>query len=88
MFQYGIIKERSAALFTDALRANLLSAQGYKTQILEFIDMEHTPKNLLIRAIRQKNAKPSTEKMQECEQMEKMLGCNLTLGRLLKEEGK
>lgn len=88
IFQYGIIKERSAALFTDALRANLLSAQGYKTQILEFIDMEHTPKNLLIRAIRQKNAKPSIEKMQECEQMEKMLGCNLTLGRLLKEEGK
>ena len=59
IFQYGIIKERSAALFTDALRANLLESQGYKTQILEFIDMEHTPKNLLIRAVKQK--KKNTE---------------------------
>ena len=51
VFQYGIIKERMAALYTDALRAQLLEHQGYRTQILEFIDMEHTPKNLLIRAV-------------------------------------
>ena len=50
--KYGIIKERIAALLTDALRANLLEQQGYETQILEFIDMEHTPKNLLIRAVK------------------------------------
>ena len=49
---YGIIKERMAALVTDAVRANLLAAEGYETSILEFIDMEHTPKNLLIRAIK------------------------------------
>lgn len=42
--QYGIIKERMAALLTDAVRAQLLTQQGYDTQILEFIDMEHTPK--------------------------------------------
>lgn len=52
VLKYGIIKERVAALFTDALRANLLEQQGYSVQILEFIDMEHTPKNLLIRAVR------------------------------------
>ena len=52
IFKYGVIKERMAALITDALRANLLEQQGYETQILEFIDMEHTPKNLLIRAVR------------------------------------
>ncbi len=55
MFQYGLIKERTAALFTDALRANILKDWGYKVQILEFIDMEHTPKNILIRGILQKN---------------------------------
>lgn len=51
VFQYGLIKERMAALYTDALRAQLLEGQGYRTQILEFIDMEHTPKNILIRAV-------------------------------------
>jgi hypothetical protein len=52
VLKYGIIKERITALLTDALRANLLEQQGYETQILEFIDMEHTPKNLLIRAVK------------------------------------
>lgn len=53
VFQYGLIKERMAALYTDAIRAQVLEWCGYRTQILEFIDMEHTPKNILIRAIRQ-----------------------------------
>lgn len=51
MLQYGLIKERTAALFTDAIRANILKDFGYQVQILEFIDMEHTPKNILIRAV-------------------------------------
>ncbi len=51
---YGILKERMAAIVTDAIRAEVLKTKGYSTEILEFIDMEHTPKNLLIRAVKSK----------------------------------
>lgn len=57
---YGLIKERMAALVTDALRAQILESKGYQVQILEFIDMEHTPKNILIRAV--KAGKPKDSK--------------------------
>lgn len=50
-FRYGIVRERMAALLTDSLRAELLTSCGYKVQLLEFIDMTHTPKNILIRAV-------------------------------------
>lgn len=59
VLKYGIVKERIAALVTDALRADLLEQQGYDAQILEFIDMEHTPKNLLIRAVKRTGAEKS-----------------------------
>lgn len=52
VLKYGLLKERLSALVTDAVRANLLEEMGYDTQILEFIDMEHTPKNILIRAVK------------------------------------
>ena len=52
VLKYGLIRERMAALVTDALRAGVLEEQGYEVQILEFIDMEHTPKNILIRAVK------------------------------------
>jgi hypothetical protein len=60
MLTHGIIRERFAALATDSIRASLLDLLGYKTQILEFIDMEHTPKNLLIRAVKQKQTATRT----------------------------
>lgn len=57
VLQYGIIRERMSALITDALRADMLKAEGYETDLLEFIDMEHTPKNILIRAVRKEDVK-------------------------------
>lgn len=62
ILKYGLIKERISALITDAVRANLLEEQGYDTQILEFIDMEHTPKNLLIRAVKKEGAAKMQQK--------------------------
>lgn len=55
MEKHGIIKEKLSSLVTDSLRANILEILGYSTQLLEFIDMEHTPKNILIRAIKNDN---------------------------------
>ena len=67
IMDYGILKERMAALLTDEIRAKLLENAGYETQILEFIDMEHTPKNLLIRAVkRQEGSKKLPEELKAC----------------------
>ncbi|MBO6015777.1 MAG: SAM-dependent methyltransferase [Lachnospiraceae bacterium] len=52
ILKYGLLKERISALITDGIRANLLEELGYRTQILEFIDLENTPKNILIRAVK------------------------------------
>lgn len=83
LFKYGILKERFAALLTDALRAELLEQQGYEVQILEFIDMEHTPKNLLIRAVKQKGMKTCTTDSYEalCD----ALNAHGTLEKLLRD---
>ncbi len=68
VFRYGILKERIAALVTDGLRAELLEHIGYRVQVLEFIDMEHTPKNILLRAVRRNNIVPSGIKRERFEQ--------------------
>jgi len=52
--RYGTVKDRQAALMTDSIRANLVASRGYKTQLMEFVDLAHTPKNLLIRAVKTK----------------------------------
>lgn len=84
VLKYGLIKERMSALITDALRANLLEEQGYDTQILEFIDMEHTPKNLLIRAVKRKGMKPQSRRT-DISEVTGYLGVSPTLERLFKE---
>lgn len=82
--RYGLIKERMAALMTDSIRANLLEVSGYKTQILEFIDMEHTPKNILLRAVKKPRPKKTVEKAQkEIENVISEFGLRPTLVDLL-----
>ena len=83
VLQYGLIKERMAALYTDALRAEILENRGYRTQILEFIDMEHTPKNILIRAVKQGGPKDNRK---EIEDILQFLGTEQTLAGLLLKE--
>lgn len=87
-FQYGLIKERTAALMTDAMRGQLLEMKGYKTQLLEFIDMEHTPKNILIRGVKSKGLLPKAARKQQMENYQKcrdFFGVELTLEKLFKE---
>lgn len=81
---YGILKERFAAMATDAVRGALLEGMGYETQILEFIEMEHTPKNLLIRAV--KGGRPSAGKWEKAVRFCKQFGLKPTLQTLLEEE--
>ncbi len=85
IFQYGIVKERVAALLTDAMRAQYLEFCGYRTQLLEFIDMEHTPKNILIRSIYQGESANNTE---ELRRIETFFDVNPTLKQLLEGEKK
>ena len=83
VFKYGLLKERIAALVTDGLRAEMLEQCGYDTQVLEFIDMEHTPKNILIRGVkRTKEREADFRKYDQCCQA---LEIAPTIGRLLKE---
>ena len=77
--KYGLIRERMSALFTDAIRANLLEEAGYQVQVLEFIDMEHTPKNILLRGV--KTGEPHVSN--DLRQMIEGLSVSPTLEKLL-----
>ena len=90
VMEYGLLRERFAALVTDGLRAKYLESEGYETQVLEFIDMEHTPKNILLRAVRRGKTDgvieaESRKKLEECEAF---LNIQPTLGRLLSEKSR
>ncbi|MBE5947966.1 MAG: SAM-dependent methyltransferase [Lachnospiraceae bacterium] len=82
VFKYGIVKDRMAALLTDALRAEYLENCGYRTQILEFIDMEHTPKNLLIRGVLRKDGS-CTDNKNKLNSIESFYNVNPILKSLL-----
>jgi Cyclopropane fatty acid synthase and related methyltransferases len=85
--KYGIIQERVAALMTDSVRANLLESVGYKTQVLEFIDIAHSPKNLLIRAVKANVSKDKREEaLKEVEKLMKQFNLSPTLFNLFKND--
>ena len=83
LLKYGIIKERFAALCTDALRAEYLEKCGYGVQILEFIDIEHTPKNLLIRAVKKSDKQSARKKERDCTKLEEALKILPSIKKLL-----
>ena len=83
ILKYGLLKERVSALITDAVRANILEENGYQVQVMEFIDMEHTPKNILIRAVLD-GKKRSTD----IKKMTDLLNIDTTLQKLMMNRGK
>lgn len=84
--KYGIVKERMAALMTDAIRANVLEYSGYKTQLLEFIDISHSPKNILIRAVKTNVSKvKKDEARREVERILETFSAEQTLAKLIFE---
>ena len=86
--RYGLIQERFSALATDALRGALLEACGYQVQMLEFVDFSHSPKNLLIRAVKKNvSAEKRRKALSQAEMLMKQFSIEPTLYRLLKEDG-
>lgn len=84
MMKYGIIKERTAALATDALRGTMLEYRGYKTQLLEFVDLAHSPKNILIRAVKSNVSKEKKNRsLKEATDMCQFFGAEPTIFKLL-----
>ena len=83
ILKHGILKERIAALLTDGLRAQMLEACGYKVNVMEFIDMEHTPKNILIKAIRSSETSDDMA-YKTYQSISKDLNLDLSLGKFIK----
>ncbi|MDM5250630.1 SAM-dependent methyltransferase [Lysinibacillus sp. G4S2] len=83
MLQHGLVRERFAALATDSIRAEILSLVGYEAKLLEFIDMENTPKNILIRAYKT-GKKPSSEQRANYDAFLKLLNAKPFLANELK----
>ena len=81
LLRHGLAKERFAALVTDTLRAQLLELQGYRAQLVEFVSLEHTAKNVLIRAV--KGAPAAAEARRAYEELRDSLGLDPALERLL-----
>ena len=86
LLKHGILKERFSALLTDSVRSLLLEAMGYRCQVMEFIDMEHTPKNIMIRAIRKKSNKDKDKFLDEFFMLKKQYYIQPKLYELLSQE--
>ncbi|MFJ8063477.1 methyltransferase [Psychrobacillus sp. NPDC096426] len=84
MLKHGLIKERFAALATDSIRAEILNMVGYEAQLVEFIDMENTPKNILIRAYKNRK-KVTAEQLEDYKQFKQLLNAEPFLENELKE---
>lgn len=84
LIRYGIIKERMSSLITDTIRCNLLECCGYKTQMVEFVAFDHTPKNIMIRAAK-RPVKSQKARLAEVDDLMKEFHLNPTLYRLLRE---
>ncbi|MBE6137060.1 MAG: SAM-dependent methyltransferase [Erysipelotrichaceae bacterium] len=80
--KFGILKERFSAIITDSIRANILQYCGYKTQVMEFVDLENSPKNLLIRAVYVNNA-PNNKIKKEIDALIEETKINQTLYNLI-----
>ena len=83
LLKYGIIKERVSALLTDSIRASVLEDMGYTVDMIEFIDFDHSPKNIMIRARR--NGKPGSTGRQQAQALADAYGFKQTLLELCKE---
>ncbi len=77
MLRYGIVKERVSALLTDTVRAMLLEDAGYKVDVMEFVDLAHSPKNIMLRCVR--SGKPSARHAEKIRQLMQRYGFQQTL---------
>lgn len=78
--EHGIIKERMCSLLTDSIRADVLEDMGYKVDLIEFIDFEHSPKNIMLRAVR--NGKTGSGRIERAKELAVRYGFEQTLLRL------
>ena len=84
MVDNGVVLDKFATLATDSFRSLSLELCGYKTKMIEFIDMEHTPKNILIKAIKSKSS-DLKEKLVEYNKLKEFLGIKPLLEDLIKK---
>ena len=84
MADNGVVLDKFATLATDSFRSLSLELCGYKTKMIEFIDMEHTPKNILIKAIKSKSSNLK-EKLTEYNKLKEFLGIKPLLEDLIKK---
>ena len=84
VLKHGLLKERISALLTDGIRAAILEDAGYEVQVMEFIDMEHTPKNILLRCVKNDRIRPTGNRNPE--ELSAFLNASLTLQKLMEEQ--